>query len=61
MFNAVRDKGLPTAYLPFEGEQHGFRQAQNIKRALDAQLYFFSHVFGFELAEPVDPVTIENL
>ena len=61
MFNAVRDKGLPTAYLPFEGEQHGFRQAKNIKRALDAQLYFFSRVFGFELAEPVEPVTIENL
>jgi len=61
MFNAVRDKGLPTAYLPFEGEQHGFRQAKNIKRALDAQLYFFSRVFGFELADPVEPVTIENL
>ncbi len=61
MFNAVRDKGLPTAYLPFAGEQHGFRQAKNIKRALDAQLYFFSRIFGFELAEPVEPVTIENL
>ena len=61
MFNAVRGKGLPTAYLPFEGEQHGFRQAKNIQRALDAQLYFFSRVFGFELAEPVEPVTIENL
>jgi len=61
MFDAVRQKGLPTAYLPFEGEQHGFRQAQNIKRSLDAELYFYSRVFGFELADPVEPITIENL
>ena len=61
MFEAVRRKGLPTAYLPFEGEQHGFRNAANIKRALDAELYFYARVFGFELAEPVEPVQIENL
>jgi dipeptidyl aminopeptidase/acylaminoacyl peptidase len=61
MFEAVRAKGIPTAYLPFEGEQHGFRQAENIKRSLDAELYFYSRIFGFELAEPVEPVHIENL
>ncbi len=61
MFEAVRKKGLPTAYVPFEGEQHGFRQAKNIKRALDGELYFYGKVFGFELAEPVEPVKIENL
>lgn len=61
MFEAVRAKGLPVAYLPFEGEQHGFRKAENIKRALDAELYFYSRVFGFELADPVAPVHIENL
>jgi dipeptidyl aminopeptidase/acylaminoacyl peptidase len=61
MFAAVRAKGIPTAYLPFEGEQHGFRKAENIKRALDAELYFYSRIFGFELAEPVEPVKIENL
>jgi dipeptidyl aminopeptidase/acylaminoacyl peptidase len=61
MVQALRDKGIPVAYLPFEGEQHGFRRAENIKRALDAELYFYSRVFGFELAEPLDPVTIENL
>ena len=49
------------AYLPFAGEQHGFRQAQNIKRALDGELYFYSRVFDFELAEPVEPVQIDNL
>jgi len=61
MFEAVRAKGLPVAYLAFEGEQHGFRRAENIKRSLDAELYFYSKVFGFELADPVEPVCIENL
>jgi dipeptidyl aminopeptidase/acylaminoacyl peptidase len=61
MVDALRDKGLPVAYVAFEGEQHGFRRAENIKRSLDGELYFYSRVFGFELAEPVEPVTIENL
>jgi dipeptidyl aminopeptidase/acylaminoacyl peptidase len=61
MFYAVRAKGIPTAYLAFEGEQHGFRKAENIKRTLDAELYFYSRIFNFELAEPVEPVKIENL
>jgi len=61
MVNALRAKGLPVAYITFEGEQHGFRQAANIKRTLDGELYFYSQVFGFELADKVEPVTIENL
>jgi len=59
--DALRKKGLPVAYVAFEGEQHGFRIAKNIKRALEGELYFYSEVFGFDLAEPVEPVTIENL
>jgi dipeptidyl aminopeptidase/acylaminoacyl peptidase len=61
MFEALRAKGLPTAYIAIEGEQHGFRRAENIKRTLDAELYFYSKVFGFQLAEEVEPVRIENL
>jgi dipeptidyl aminopeptidase/acylaminoacyl peptidase len=61
MVAALRKKGIPVAYLPFEGEQHGFRQAKNIKRALDGELYFYSRVLGFDLAEPVEPVEIANL
>ena len=61
MRDALRQKRVPVAYLPFEGEQHGFRRAENIKRTLDAELYFYSRVFGFDLADPVDPVDIENL
>src|SRR5439155_1721972 len=61
MVEALRAKGLPVAYIPFEGEQHGFRRAENIKRSLDGELYFYSRVFGFELADEVEPVPIENL
>ena len=61
MVAALREKGLPVAYVAFEGEQHGFRRAENIKRSLDAELYFYSRIFGFDLANPVDPVLIENL
>jgi dipeptidyl aminopeptidase/acylaminoacyl peptidase len=61
MVNALRAKGLPVAYITFEGEQHGFRQAANIKRALDGELFFYSRVFGFELADAVEPVPIDNL
>jgi dipeptidyl aminopeptidase/acylaminoacyl peptidase len=61
MLEALRSKGLPVAYVPFEGEQHGFRKAENIKRSLDAELYFYSQVFGFDIADQVEPVNIENL
>jgi dipeptidyl aminopeptidase/acylaminoacyl peptidase len=61
MVEALRQKGLPVAYVAFEGEQHGFRRAENIKRALDGEIYFYSRVFGFELADQVEPVEIENL
>ena len=61
MVEALRQKGVPVAYVAFEGEQHGFRRAENIKRSLDGELYFYGRVFGFELADPVEPVTIDNL
>jgi dipeptidyl aminopeptidase/acylaminoacyl peptidase len=61
MVEALRAKNVPVAYLPFEGEQHGFRRAENIKRALEAELYFYSKVFAFEMPDSVEPVTIENL
>jgi dipeptidyl aminopeptidase/acylaminoacyl peptidase len=60
---ALRAKGVPVAYVTFEGEQHGFRQAPNIRRALDAELSFYAQVFGFDLppGEDIEPVTVENL
>ncbi len=61
MFAAVDAKGLPVAYVPFAEEQHGFRRADNIKRALDGELYFYSKLFGFGLADQVKPIEIKNL
>ena len=48
---------MPVAYLAFEGEQHGFRQAPNIIRALEAELWFYGQVFGFDPADDIEPVT----
>jgi dipeptidyl aminopeptidase/acylaminoacyl peptidase len=61
MVEALKAKGLPVAYVLYEGEQHGFRKAENIKRTLDGELYFYAQVFGFELAEVVEGVAIANL
>ena len=61
MFDAVAAKGLPVAYLLFEGEQHGFRRGATIKRALEAELYFYGKVFGFAPADAIEPVEIRNL
>ena len=61
--DALRTRDVPVAYLVFEGEQHGFRRAENIRRALDAELSFYAQVLGFELPEEegIEPVEVENL
>jgi dipeptidyl aminopeptidase/acylaminoacyl peptidase len=58
---ALRAKGVPVAYVAFEGEQHGFRQEANIRRALDCELSFYAQIFGFELPaeEGIEPVAID--
>ena len=61
MFEAIKKKGLPVAYISFEQEAHGFRIADNIKKALDSEFYFYSRVFGFEPADPIEPIEIVNL
>ena len=61
MHTALKARGVPVAYLEFEGEQHGFRQLKNIVRALEAEAYFYSQVLGFELADAVEPLAIDNL
>jgi dipeptidyl aminopeptidase/acylaminoacyl peptidase len=61
--DALRERKVPVAYLLFDGEQHGFRRAENIRRSLDAELSFYAQVLGFNLpaAEGIEPVPIENL
>ncbi|MEE4298983.1 MAG: S9 family peptidase [Pseudomonadales bacterium] len=61
MIEVLDRKGIPWAYLTFEGEQHGFRQAPNIRRALEAELYFYGRVFGFAPADTVDAIEIHHL
>lgn len=61
MLEALRKKKIPVAYVPFEGEQHGFRKAENIKRSLEAEYYFYSRVFRFSTSDDIEPVEIENL
>ena len=61
MVAALKRNGIPYAYLAFEGEQHGFRRAETIARTLEAELYFYSRILGFEPADALEPVPIENL
>ena len=61
MFKTLRDNGVPTAYLAFEGEHHGFRFSETIKQCLAAEFYFYSRLFGFEPADDLEPIPIENL
>jgi dipeptidyl aminopeptidase/acylaminoacyl peptidase len=61
MVGALRAKGLPYAYLVFEGEQHGFRKADSITRAAEAELSFYAQILGFEPGDPIATLRIENL
>ncbi len=61
MVEALKRKGLPVGYVLFEGEGHGFRRAENIKRALESELYFYGKVLGFEPADEIEPVEIHGL
>jgi dipeptidyl aminopeptidase/acylaminoacyl peptidase len=61
MVDALRKKGVPVCYVLFEGEQHGFRRAENIIRAYEAELYFYGKILGFTPADSIEPVEIYNL
>jgi dipeptidyl aminopeptidase/acylaminoacyl peptidase len=61
IFEALKSRGVPTAYLAFEGEGHGFRKSENQVRALQAEYYFYAQVLGFATAEELPPVAIIGL
>jgi dipeptidyl aminopeptidase/acylaminoacyl peptidase len=61
MVNALREAGVPVAYITLEGEGHGFRKADSIVRTLEAELYFYLRVFGITSPEALAPVAIDNL
>ena len=60
MVAALAARGIPYAYVPFEGEQHGFRRAENIRTAIDGELYFYAQVFGFDVSERPPVVEISR-
>jgi dipeptidyl aminopeptidase/acylaminoacyl peptidase len=61
MVAALERNGVPHAYLAFEGEQHGFRRAETNIRCLEAELYFYGRIMGFEPAGDPEPVEISGL
>ncbi|MEE8601189.1 alpha/beta hydrolase family protein [Euzebya tangerina] len=54
MVDAMAERGIAHAYLLFEGEQHGFRQPQNVARSLEARLAFYGRILGFDPADEID-------
>ena len=61
ILHALQKKGVPVSYVPFEGEQHGFRQAANIIRCHEAELYFYGRILGFRPAHEIEPVEVFGL
>jgi len=57
---ALRRAGTPFAYLTFEGEAHGFRRAETIRRVIEAELSFYGQVLGFDPADDIEAVAIER-
>ncbi|RLM55162.1 hypothetical protein C2845_PM10G08440 [Panicum miliaceum] len=61
IYKAIKDKGLPVALVEYEGEQHGFRKAENIKFTLEQEMAFFARIVGkFKVADDITPIKIEN-
>ncbi|MCW5824550.1 MAG: S9 family peptidase [Cyanobacteria bacterium TGS_CYA1] len=58
MVAALKDKKVTVAYLAYEGEQHGFRKAENIKRTMEAELYFYALIFDLDLKEKIEPISV---
>jgi dipeptidyl aminopeptidase/acylaminoacyl peptidase len=56
--DALFERGVPHAYIAYEGEDHGFRKAENIVGSFAAELSFYGQVFGFEPSDPIEPVTL---
>ena len=60
MVDALKAKNIPCAYITFEGEGHGFRQAETIHQCLEAELSFYAQVLGFEPAEALPKLPLES-
>jgi dipeptidyl aminopeptidase/acylaminoacyl peptidase len=62
MYKTAEKNKAVTFYNPYPGEAHGFKKAATIQRCLADEIYFYSKIFGFELAdETAEPPDIKNL
>jgi dipeptidyl aminopeptidase/acylaminoacyl peptidase len=61
MADAVRAKGIPVAHIEFAGEGHGFRKAETIKAAIEAELSFYGQIFGFTPADDIPTIHVDNI
>jgi len=61
MFEELKKKKIPTSYVFFKPEGHGFRQSENRKKAIENELYFYSQIFKILLKEKISEVRIEGL
>jgi len=60
MVEVLESKGIPYAYIAFEGEGHGFRREDSIVRSIEATLSFVGQVFGFEPAGDIEPLVLSG-
>jgi dipeptidyl aminopeptidase/acylaminoacyl peptidase len=61
IYKAVKAKGIPVALIEYEGEQHGFRKAENIRNTLEQEMVFFARLIGgFQVADDITPIKIDN-
>ena len=61
MHSALLEKGIPTCLKMYEGEQHGFRKAENIEDALDSELAFYGKVFAIEDIPGAIDLKVDNM
>ncbi len=61
MVAALEKNGIPVAYLPFEGESHGFRQSTTLIKAIESEYYFYTRIFGIDPSGAMEPIEIHNL
>jgi dipeptidyl aminopeptidase/acylaminoacyl peptidase len=60
IYEKLKKRNVPVALKVFEGEQHGFKGAEAIKRALEIELFFYAQILGIKLPERIEPIPIEN-
>ena len=60
MYEVLKEKKIPVVFMLFENEQHGFRRAENIKRCLESELYFYSKIFNFPIVDNIEEIKIDN-